>query len=165
MKKLVTNYSFDKVNKQITFADYNKIELENVLIITNVTSNVIIYNFADNLLGGTVSGNVLTLTYNTASMNDIDDLQIFIDDGQQPTTPADIQQMELINSLRIMAIAMNSPVYLDKTANQIRAQITGALTSLTTVTNLTNIGSFPGDHLQRMNNMTAWATNVRGRIS
>ena len=78
MKKLITNYTFDASAKQITFTDYASISLASVLLITNVTDNIIIYNFADS--GGTVAGNVLTLTYNTASMDNGDKLQIFYDD-------------------------------------------------------------------------------------
>lgn len=78
MKKLITNYTFDASEKQITFTDYVTLSLPSILLITNVTDNIIIYNFADS--GGTVAGNVLTLTYNTASMSDTDKLQIFYDD-------------------------------------------------------------------------------------
>lgn len=85
-----------------------------------------------------------------------------------PTTPTDIQLSELIPVLRSLITAIANPSYVDKSANQMRAQITGSLTTLTTcttVTNLTNIGSFPANHLQRMNNMTAWATNIRSLIT
>ena len=80
MKILVQNYSFDASAKQVTFTDYNPIVIERVLLITNITDNVIIYNFADPLKGGTAATNVLTLTYDTATMSDTDKLQIFYDD-------------------------------------------------------------------------------------
>ncbi len=80
MKIDVTNYTFNKAAKTVTFTDYASIVLEKVLIITNVTSNVIIYNFADPLKGGTAATNVLTLTYDTTAMADTDRLQIFYDD-------------------------------------------------------------------------------------
>jgi len=81
MKILTTNYVFNAVAKTITFSDYASILLERVLLITNVTDNIIIYNFADATKGGTVATNVLTLTYNTTAMSDTDDLQIFYDDA------------------------------------------------------------------------------------
>ena len=81
MKILVANYSFDASAKQITFTDYNPIVIERVLLITNVTDNIIIYNFANTALGGTAATNVLTLTYDTATMSDTDKLQIFYDDA------------------------------------------------------------------------------------
>ena len=79
MKSLVRDYTFDASSKTVTFTNISSIGLEQILLITNVKDNIIIYSFADNALGGTVSGNVLTLTYNTASMSDTDELQIFID--------------------------------------------------------------------------------------
>jgi hypothetical protein len=44
-----------KIGK-ITFTDYPVISLDSMLLVTNVTSNTIIYNFADNSLGGVVLG-------------------------------------------------------------------------------------------------------------
>lgn len=97
MKTLVRNYSFDKTNKKITFLDYTSITLDEILLITNVTDNVMIYNFANPSLGGTVSGNVLTLTYDTSSMSNTDSLQIFIDSDVQPAN-TDLQE-EMISLL------------------------------------------------------------------
>jgi len=79
MKKLVTNYTFDKTARTIVFTDYTTIDLSQILLITNTTSNIIIYNFAS--LGGSVTGNTLTLTYDTSLMNNNDSLQIFYEDG------------------------------------------------------------------------------------
>jgi hypothetical protein len=81
MKKLITKYSFSAADKTVTLLDYTTLKLEGVLLITNVTDNVIIYNFADATKGGTVSGNVISLDYDTATMDNTDSLQIFYDDG------------------------------------------------------------------------------------
>lgn len=83
MKILITNYTFDASEKTITFGDYGSIVLDSVLLITNVTDNIIIYNFANPSLGGSVATNVLTLDYDTTSMSDTDDLQIFYEDTAQ----------------------------------------------------------------------------------
>jgi hypothetical protein len=80
MKKLITRYAFNTANKTVLFSEYSKIYLGNILLITNITDNIIIYNFADATKGGTVSGNTLTLTYNTAAMDGGDTLQIYYDD-------------------------------------------------------------------------------------
>jgi len=93
MKIQVTNYTFDASAKTVTFSDYGTIRLDSILLITNVTDNVIIYNFADPTKGGTVATNVLTLTYDTTSMADTDKLQIFYDDStyvQEVDTNLDI---------------------------------------------------------------------------
>lgn len=72
-------YTFDASAQTVTLTGLNTLALEQVLLITNVTDNVIIYNFAKPTLGGSISSNVITLTYDTTSMSDTDDLQIFID--------------------------------------------------------------------------------------
>lgn len=76
MKQLIPNYSFSAANKTVTFTDFKAISLERVLLITNATNSTIIYNLADPNAGGSVSGNVLTLEYNTTSMLDTDRLTI-----------------------------------------------------------------------------------------
>ena len=80
MKKLVTSYSFDASAKQVTFDAMTSIALEQVLLITNVTENIIIYQFNVLGKGGTAATNVLTLDFDTTAMSDADDLQIFYDD-------------------------------------------------------------------------------------
>jgi len=79
MKQIIKNYTFDKTAKTVTFTDFTTINLERVLLITNATSNTLIYQFNDPSLGGTVTGNVLTLTFNTSAMANTDKLQIIYD--------------------------------------------------------------------------------------
>lgn len=79
MKQLVKNYTFNAIGKTITFSDFTSINLDRVQLVTDVTSNVIIYQFNNSSLGGTASGNILSLTYNTASLNSGDHLQIVYD--------------------------------------------------------------------------------------
>lgn len=91
MKKLVSNYNFNAASKQITLLDYTSVDLESLLLITNVTNNTIIYNFAGQGKGATISGNVLTLDFDTTSMSNSDELQIFLDDGLSPAANATIE--------------------------------------------------------------------------
>jgi len=81
MKVLVLNYSFVASTRKITFTDYNPIIAERILLVTNTTDGLIIYNFADPSKGGTCATNVLTLAYNTTTMSNTDKLQIFYDDA------------------------------------------------------------------------------------
>lgn len=80
MRRRIKSYSFNAGTKQIVFTEYNQISLSSVLTITNTTSGIIIYNFADSTLKGTVSGNVLTLSYDTTSMGNNDELLIYYSD-------------------------------------------------------------------------------------
>ena len=86
MKVLFQDYTFNAATKQITFNTTDVVSLNQVLVITNVTDNVIIYNFADAAKGGTITNNVLTLTFDTTSMSNTDSLQIFLDLYGTPST-------------------------------------------------------------------------------
>ena len=98
MKKLVENYSFNAAAKQITLTDYTSIDLESLLIITNVSSNIIIYNFAGQGKGATIAANVITLDFDTTAMSNSDKLQIFIDDGESPATNSALETIDLLLS-------------------------------------------------------------------
>jgi hypothetical protein len=92
MKILITNYTFNAASKTVTFLGYSRILLDSILIITNVASNTIIYNFAGTGKGGTVSGNVLTLDFDTSAMSNSDPLQIYYDDAA--IVPATVQEQQ-----------------------------------------------------------------------
>jgi hypothetical protein len=86
MKILFEDYTFNAATKQITFNTTSVVGLEQLLVITNVTDNIIIYNFADPSAGGTIANNVLTLDYDTTSMSNTDNLQIFLDNLESPAS-------------------------------------------------------------------------------
>lgn len=86
MKKLLGQdasgtYAFNPTAKTVTFSGLSQqITLANILLITNVTANTIIYNFASSSTGAvSFANNVLTLDYDTTSMNSTDVLQIYLD--------------------------------------------------------------------------------------
>ena len=93
MKILFEDYSFDAAAQTVTFNTTDVITLEQLLIITNVTTNQIIYNFADPNAGGSIANNVLTLNFNTTSMSSSDKLQIFLDNI---LTPASDETLQLV---------------------------------------------------------------------
>ena len=116
MKVPVRNYTFNASAKTIRFDDYSTIKIENVLLITDVsagTTNRIIYNFAIPGLGGTVSGNVLTLEYNTASMTNNDPLMIYYDDDQTNAATD-----EMISLLKLIRKQMESNAVVDRNFRQ-----------------------------------------------
>jgi hypothetical protein len=104
MKLLFENYTFDAAAKQITFNTAEEVTLNRVLIITNVTDNVIVYNFADPNKGGTITDNVLTLNYDTTTMSNSDSLQIFLDlNGQAASEDAIILLRRIVQLLTPLA--------------------------------------------------------------
>lgn len=90
-KRLVTRYTFDASAQTIVINGNHA--LNELLLITNVTDNIVIYNFADTSKGGSLSYDsaanetTITLTYNTTGMSDTDKLQIYVDEGVNQIEP------------------------------------------------------------------------------
>jgi hypothetical protein len=89
---LETHYTFTPSTKTISIP--KTILRERLLLITNVTTNTIIYNFADPNTGGTITNNVLTLDYDTTLMNDSDSLQVFLDSLLTPASDEMLQSVQ-----------------------------------------------------------------------
>ena len=99
MKIKINRYIFDASLKTIRFLDYDFIDLSRILLITNVTDNIIIYNFADTDKGGTVSENVLTLDHDTTSMSDDDELLIFYQEDDLDAEVSDLDTHLLLSQI------------------------------------------------------------------
>jgi len=72
MKTVLKNYTFDATAKTITLTDVATIRLDRLVLITDTTTNAILYNFADATVStATVATNVITLsTVGTAASTD-----------------------------------------------------------------------------------------------
>lgn len=80
MKQIIPVYSFNAAGKTITLGDFSTVRLDRILLIVNVTRNVIYYNFADATLGATVATNVITLVgASTSGHANGDKLEVFYD--------------------------------------------------------------------------------------
>jgi len=92
MKQLISKskYTFNPATKKIVLTDYASVALEGLLMVTNLTppTKPVLYQFNDNTLTATASGNTFTLSYNTTAMGANDDLQIFYDDAALAATNA-----------------------------------------------------------------------------
>jgi hypothetical protein len=151
MKILITNYTFNAASRTVTFLGYSRILLDSILIITNVASNTIIYNFAGSGKGGTVSGNVLTLDFDTRAMSNSDPLQIYYEDAA--IVPATVQEQQntedLLYLLSVQGNALGKLAEMVDGANiraalQASAAVIGAVTqsgswSIATVTTVTTV--------------------------
>jgi hypothetical protein len=93
---LETTYTFNASAKTVTIP--RAIPRERLILITNVTTNQVIYNFSDpNLratsytVSGTPNANLTTivLNYNTASMSNTDKLQFTYDEAGETFTPSE----------------------------------------------------------------------------
>jgi hypothetical protein len=93
-KKLVHNYTFDASAQTIKIR--GRYLTRALILITNVTDNIIIYNFADATAGATsvtydsdADETTITLSYNTTSMSDSDELQILLDEQETTIEPGE----------------------------------------------------------------------------
>ena len=122
MKKKIDNYSFSKTAKTVTFTDYALIRLDSILLITNATDSTIIFNFADPTKGGTVTGNVLTLAFDTAAMENTDKLLIYYDDTADEVALSSNQELmqSLIETLQEATIRLSSIASLINNTAQLR---------------------------------------------
>ena len=136
MKKLIENYTFDASAKTITILCDCNFTLDKLLVITNVTDGVIIYNFADSNLTGSITGNIITLSYDTTPMSDTDILQIWVED----TNPL---LVTLSNFLNIIRHAVGKLSF--DTSNQLRTATTGSLSTVSTVSTVTTANAGFGD--------------------
>lgn len=168
MKIKINDYSFNAASRQITFSGYSSIRLDSVLLITNVTDNAIIYNFADPAAGGSVAGNVLTLDYDTTGMSNSDALQIFYDDAD---TEQSVSLDDLCVTLRGILHEIANPAAVDMALNRLRATVileSGTVTTVTTVatvSNQTNMDGFQGKLIPLGIDEIAYADLVLRRIS
>jgi hypothetical protein len=125
MKKLLGQdasgtYTFNPSAKTITFSGLSQqITLANILLVTNVTANTIIYNFADSTNGATsFANNVLTLDHNTTSMNSTDVLQIYLDLAGEESLHDLLRRMnKLLESNAVVDIYQRQRVVLDGIGN------------------------------------------------
>jgi len=136
MKILFENYSFDAPAQTVTFNTTDVITLEQLLVITNVTTNKIIYNFADPNAGGSITNNVLTLDFDTTSMSSGDKLQIFVDNILTPASDETLQLLSDQTALLGRVIKLLEP---SGRANSAGAQIVDASTTTLTATSNHNV--------------------------
>jgi len=89
-----SEYTFSASAKTVTLSStLGSVELSSIYAIVNLVDNILIYNIANPLTGGTISSNVLTLTYLTTSMDDADELSIIFEkDLPAIDTDLDIQK-------------------------------------------------------------------------
>jgi hypothetical protein len=102
-----TYYTFDPVNRKITVAKI--IQRERLMLITNVVTGKVIYNFSDPSLGASdyeltkdtqFPKTIITLEYNTANMSATDELQIMMDEWEETFKPTD-NLLDAVGKLRV----------------------------------------------------------------
>jgi len=123
---LRTDYVFDASEGTVTFTD--TVAEDKIEAIINSTDEIIIYSSTSSVNTGTLVGKVFTLAYDTSSMSDDDNLQIFY--GDIAVTPSSHTFASLIE--RVNILIDNPAIYdfLGDFINQGVYEIAGGMPSL-----------------------------------
>lgn len=153
MKIKINNYVFDPNAGTVIFSDYTSIKLDDVILITDVTTGTIIYNFAAANLTGSVSGNTLFLNYNTTSLTNAE-LSIYYDDNtiNQSTD-------ETIILLRRL-VKLSEPLCTQDSIQRQRVVVEG----INGFANISNIGNVDARFKFVDTARIAYATGIRAKI-
>jgi hypothetical protein len=144
---IVGGYIFNPAAKTVTFTGLQyTITLANILLITNTTANTIIYNFADSTNGAvSFANNVLTLDYNTASMNATDALQIYIDvESYEESLATLLRRMnKLLESNAVVDSRLRQKVVIEAIGTNLAAptEVNGTIPVSGTVTATANVNN------------------------
>jgi len=144
MKTILKNYSFVTATKVITLTDVATVRLDRLALITDVTTNKILYNFADlSIATATVSTNTITLSALQGGESGTDKLRIDYD-----VDTADTAFGDSVNAAKLIAgTAVIGHVIADTGST---TAVTGTVTTAGEKTNnnavpgATNVGVLPG---------------------
>ena len=113
-----------------------------------------IYNFANPALGGSVSGNVVTLDYNTTSMSSSDSLQIFYENVLTPSSNEVLDALYEI-STRLEFLAAVRGVSADLRVSPLSTP------NMSTLSNLSALGGWSANTgVKNWDNLTAINSNI-----
>lgn len=130
MKIKIDNYTFNKTAKTITFTDYVTIQLDCILGVINTTRGVILFTPVDVTKGGTVSTNVLTLTYDTSAMNNADELVIYYYDSNASLKVQVVNQIDLTTVQTTLANILTKVTAIDVNTDTIESKLTDVLNEI-----------------------------------
>lgn len=166
---IIDKYIFDANAKTITFPDLLDVRLEGLQLVTNVTAGAIIYQFNQPGKGGTLTGNILMLAFDTSSMNSADKLQIIYHPpagGFFNRIAALLEQIwrATVRPEWLVAISTGKALrtLLDTNSN-LNAVTT--VTTCATVTNLTNFNTIDSRELVWAQMRQAYTHGIRNRIN
>lgn len=144
--------------------------LNQILVITNVTRNTILYNFADPTSGAfAYTNNVLTLDVNTSTFSASDELQVFVDVSDPQAVVAN-RSDDLLRMMSRIVKLLESNAVVDAAQRQrvaVEALPTlAAVTTVSTVTSMTNAVSIAGMDREQYINIAknTYANSIRSKL-
>ena len=148
------SYIFSPSTNKVTIIGMPNLALEQILLITDTTSGIIIYNFASSTTNGTILNNVITLDYNCTGLLATDALQIYVDIPD--TAPTDSAAMgDAYTHLLLQKICdLLEPMATQDQANRQRISVDtiAAGTTLPTVTTVGTVSAITGGTITTVTN-------------
>lgn len=120
MSKIVLNrdqYVFDATSGTITVLGFN-LTKENLFLVTNTTTNTILYNFACVGFGGTIDDNILTLQ-TSASSQSTDSLQIVVHQEDEEVLANSSTKLNQYNQIELLTLMYEELQQINKTLKKI----------------------------------------------
>lgn len=140
MKKIVNDYQFVPIENELYSDSFSGLSIENVLLIVNLSSGVILYSPANpSHANASLSGTLFIFGSDISANLQTDKLQIWIDDGVSPARNDNLDSLVYLANM----IAERMPMLdtLDRAVVSGAVTVSGSLTTLTTVTNVTSLNS------------------------
>jgi hypothetical protein len=165
MKVLFQDYTFDTANNQIIFNTTDTITLEQVLVITNVKDNIIIYNFADPNKGGSINNNELSLVYDVSGMSQYSDLQIFLEIPMNPSTE---ETAVLLNESVVLLrrlIQLLTPIAVQDAQQRQRVVVENSTVSVSSINSLGNFNTVDAKYLLMDTARNMFANGIRQNLT
>lgn len=147
------SYGFSPSTNQITIIGMPNLALEQILLITDISSTTtsIIYNFANPTMTGSILNNVITLDFNCSGLNTADALQIYVDiPDTAPTDTAAMQDAythlllqricDLLEPMATQDAAQRQRVTVDAIVPNVVIG-SGTVTTVSTITNAVPVGN------------------------
>ena len=163
-------YTFTPSTNTVTITGMPPLTLEQILLITDVTAGIIIFNFASAANNGSIANNVITLDYNCTALSATDRLQIYIDIPD--TAPTDSAMMnDAYTHVLLKSIAQSvASLATQDAAQRQRVSIDAAPASITvgtlpTLANVTTLGTLTTvTNAVPVGNVATWGTTPGGNI-
>lgn len=137
--------TFNPGAKTITFSDSNIESLKQILIVTDLTTQVMLYNFADDAVSATFANKTLTLDSIVAGCSSTDELQIFYEPTGTDTTESIIQAIQEL-SARLAFLSGVRGVLSDLRVTPTGSgtqPVSGTVTVSSTTANLGTVATLP----------------------
>jgi hypothetical protein len=184
MKYLHEPYTFNPPAKTVTLnGTTGSLSLEHVLLVTNVSSGSIIYNFADPSAIGTYDSpsGTLTLAYDTTAMRSNDKLQIFVDNGSLDASEQSVVELQehtillrkllkVLESNTIVDTGQRQRVMVDTGSIVTTVSTVTAVTAVATVSSaqvtgsISNLSLVPTHENQIQWSRNTWANCIRNKL-